>query len=63
MPPSLPFLFAALKIAATTSVIGAIVGEWVGADKGLGTLIIDATFNFRSAQLYATVLMSSACRS
>jgi NitT/TauT family transport system permease protein len=40
-------------------VIGAIVGEWVGADKGLGTLIIDATFNFRSAQLYATVLMSS----
>lgn len=59
LPSSLPFLFAALKIAATTSVIGAIVGEWVGADKGLGTLIIDATFNFRSAQLYATVLMSS----
>ncbi|WP_425340449.1 ABC transporter permease [Ciceribacter sichuanensis] len=59
LPSSMPFLFAALKIAATTSVIGAIVGEWVGADKGLGTLIIDATFNFRSAQLYATVLMSS----
>lgn len=59
LPTSLPFLFAALKIAATTSVIGAIVGEWVGADKGLGTLIIDATFNFRSALLYATVLMSS----
>lgn len=56
---SLPFLFAALKIATTTCVIGAIVGEWIGADKGLGVLILDATFNFRSALLYATVLMSS----
>lgn len=56
---SLPFLFAALKIAATTCVIGAIVGEWIGADKGLGVLILDATFNFRSALLYASVLMSS----
>lgn len=56
---SLPFLFAALKIATTTCVIGAIVGEWIGADKGLGVLILDATFNFRSALLYASVLMSS----
>lgn len=59
LPSSLPFLFSALKIAATTCVIGAIVGEWVGADVGLGALIIDATFNFRSALLYATVFMSS----
>ena len=59
LPSSLPFLFSALKIAATTCVIGAIVGEWVGADVGLGALIIDSTFNFRSALLYATVFMSS----
>ncbi|TDK48981.1 ABC transporter permease [Antarcticimicrobium luteum] len=59
LPSSLPFLFSALKISATTSVIGAIVGEWVGADKGLGALIIDATFNFNSPLLYATVFMSS----
>ncbi len=59
LPSSLPFLFSALKISATTSVIGAIVGEWVGADLGLGALIIDATFNFNSPLLYATVFMSS----
>jgi NitT/TauT family transport system permease protein len=59
LPASLPYLFAALKIAATTSVVGAIVGEWVGADRGLGALIIDATFNFRSSLLYATVIVSS----
>lgn len=59
LPSSLPFLFSALRIAATTCVIGAIVGEWVGADVGLGALIIDSTFNFRSALLYATVFMAS----
>ncbi|SER84718.1 NitT/TauT family transport system permease protein [Tranquillimonas rosea] len=59
LPSSLPFLFSALKISATTSVIGAIVGEWVGADLGLGALIIESTFNFNSPLLYATVFMSS----
>ncbi len=56
---SLPFLFAALRIAATTCVIGAIVGEWIGSDFGLGALIIDATYNFRAPQLYATVFMAA----
>jgi NitT/TauT family transport system permease protein len=56
---SLPFLFAALKIASTTCVIGAIVGEWIGSDYGLGALIIDATYNFRSPLLYATVLLAA----
>lgn len=59
LPSSLPFLFSALKIAATTCVIGAIVGEWIGADLGLGALIIDSTFNFRAPLLYATVFISS----
>ncbi len=59
LPSSLPFLFSALKIAATTCVIGAIVGEWIGANVGLGALIIEATFNFRSPLLYATVFVSS----
>lgn len=56
---SLPFLFAALRIASTTSVIGAIVGEWIGANLGLGVLIIQATFNYRSGLLYAAILASS----
>ena len=56
---SLPFLFAALKIASTTSVIGAIVGEWIGSNYGLGSLIIEATYNFRSPLLYATVILAA----
>lgn len=56
---SLPFLFAALKIATTTCVIGAIVAEWIGSSFGLGALIIEATYNFRSPLLYATVFIAA----
>src|SRR5258708_1086503 len=37
---SLPYLFSALKISASTSVIGAIVGEWIGSNTPIGALII-----------------------
>lgn len=56
---SLPFLFSSLKIASTTAVIGAIVAEWVGADKGLGYLIINATYNFQTPLLYAAMIVAS----
>jgi len=59
IPSSLPFLFAALKIAATSSVMGAIVAEWIGSSFGLGALIIEATYNFRSPLLYATVVIAA----
>ncbi len=59
-PRSLPMLFSSLRIASTTSVIGAIVGEWIGSDKGIGALIIQATFNYRSGQLYAAIVLSSS---
>jgi NitT/TauT family transport system permease protein len=39
LPASLPVLFGGFKLAVTLSVIGAVVGEFVGADRGLGALI------------------------
>lgn len=60
VPRSLPFLFSALRIASTTSVIGAIVSEWIGAQKGIGVLIIQSTFEYRTELLYAAIVMSSA---
>jgi NitT/TauT family transport system permease protein len=60
LPNSMPYLFAALKIAATSSVMGAIVAEWIGSSFGLGALIIEATYNFRSPLLYATVVIAAA---
>jgi len=60
LPRALPLLFSSLRIASATSVIGAIVGEWIGSDKGLGALIIQATFNYQSDRLYAAIVMSSS---
>jgi NitT/TauT family transport system permease protein len=59
VPMSIPYLFSALKIAASTAVVGAIVGEWIGSQVGIGALIIQATYNFDSALLYATVICGS----
>ena len=57
---SLPYLFSALRISASSSVIGAIVGEWIGSNYGIGALIIQATYSFDSALLYAAVFVGSA---
>ena len=57
---SLPYLFSALRISASSSVIGAIVGEWIGSNYGIGALIIQATYAFDSALLYAAVFVGSA---
>jgi len=57
---ALPYLFSALKIAASTAVIGSIVGEWIGATVGIGALIIQSMYNFDSPMLYATVIVGSA---
>ena len=59
VPNALPYLFSALKIAASTAVIGAIVGEWIGSTRGIGALIIQATYNFDSPLLYATIVVGS----
>jgi NitT/TauT family transport system permease protein len=59
IPNALPYLFSALKIAASTAVIGAIVGEWIGSTKGIGALIIQSTYNFDSPLLYATIVVGS----
>lgn len=56
---ALPYLFSALKISASTSVIGAIVGEWIGSTVGIGALLIQAMYNFDSALLYATAIVGA----
>ncbi|RVD59433.1 ABC transporter permease [Mesorhizobium sp. M2D.F.Ca.ET.185.01.1.1] len=60
LPRALPMLFSSLRIASATAIIGAIVGEWIGSDKGLGALIIQATFNYQSDRLYAAIVLSSS---
>lgn len=59
IPASLPFLLSGLRIAAAVSVIGAIVGEWVGASSGLGYLMTRSASSFQTPLLFAAVGISA----
>jgi NitT/TauT family transport system permease protein len=59
-PSSLPFLFSALKVAAAAAVLGAIIGEWVGADRGLGVVLYYSLFQFEIARLWAAMVLCAA---
>ncbi|MCI0476908.1 MAG: ABC transporter permease [Anaerolineales bacterium] len=57
LPTSLPYLFSGLKVAATLAVAGAVVGEFVGADKGLGYLLLVTNSNMQTALMFATIVV------
>lgn len=57
IPQALPHLFSGLKIAATYGIVGAVLAEWVGAQKGLGVFMTRAMKSFRTGVLFADVLI------
>jgi putative hydroxymethylpyrimidine transport system permease protein len=57
LPASLPFFFSGLRIGATVSVIGAVFGEWAGADKGLGRLVLLGNNQLQTPRVYAGVVI------
>ena len=59
VPYSLPYLFTSFKITSSAAVLGAIIGEWMGAWKGLGAVIVQAMYNMRSDQLWATMVVAT----
>jgi putative hydroxymethylpyrimidine transport system permease protein len=59
LPASLPFLFSGAKIAVAVSVIGAVFGELVGSDAGLGHAIQIGTAQLETARVFASVLILS----
>lgn len=56
-PNALPSIFGGLKVASTLAVIGAIVGEFVSSDKGLGYLVLVANGNLDTRLVFACVLV------
>lgn len=59
VPGALPSFFSGVKIAITYSVIGAIIGEWVGASKGLGVFMLRASNSFRTDWVFVAIAISS----
>ena len=57
LPAALPFLFSGLKVAATVSVIGAVFGEWAGADEGLGRLVLLGNNQLQTPRVYAGIVI------
>ena len=52
IPGALPAIFGGLRVGVTLAVVGAVIGEWVGGDQGLGVLI-----NLAKGSLFDTPLL------
>jgi len=57
LPASLPALFSGLKVATTLAVVGATIGEWVGAREGLGYLMLQSNALLRVDLVFAAIVM------
>src|SRR3989304_3380638 len=54
-PSALPHFFSGLKVAITLAVIGAVIGEFVGSEAGLGFLVIQATSHFKTPMAFGAM--------
>ena len=59
LPHAVPFVFSGLKLSITFAVIGAVVGEFVAADRGLGYQILSATAFFKTSLAFGAVMLLS----
>lgn len=59
-PAALPFIFSGIRVAMAVSVIGAVIGEWVGSDVGLGFLMKRSNAQLRTDLLFASIVILSA---
>jgi ABC-type nitrate/sulfonate/bicarbonate transport system permease component len=57
---ALPSVLRGMKVAASSAMIGAIVGEWFGAPSGLGVVVLNSMQNFQIPLLWATVIVIAA---
>jgi len=60
LPAALPHLASGLKAAVSASFLGAILGEWFGAPRGLGLVILNAMENFQIREMWAAVVVAAA---
>jgi hypothetical protein len=56
LPSALPFIFSGFKIAAPLAVLGTLIAEWMGAERGVGIMMIYAMFSFDAPQVWMTIV-------
>lgn len=57
LPAAFPSIVSGMKLAVPAALIGAIIGEWFGAPRGLGILIVNAMQNFQIPLLWSVVVL------
>jgi NitT/TauT family transport system permease protein len=57
LPNALPYIFAGMKVAAILAVAGAIVGEFLGSDRGLGYLMLQVQVTLDTAAMFMAVIL------
>jgi NitT/TauT family transport system permease protein len=60
VPCALPFFFAGLDVGILLAILGAVVGEFLGSQAGLGNMVLNAQFNFETPTMFAILLVLSA---
>ena len=58
LPVALPYLFAGLKIAAPSAILGTITAEWAGADRGVGAMMLYALFSYDTPTVWLAVILT-----
>lgn len=58
LPAALPAIVSGLKLAIPAALVGTLIGEWFGAPRGLGVLILNAMENFQIPLLWSAVLLT-----
>lgn len=59
IPNALPYIFSGLKICSTMSIVGAIVGEFIASDRGLGYIIINAQYSMNTPPIFSSLILIS----
>lgn len=59
IPHAVPYFFSGLQVAITLAVVGAVVAEWVGADRGLGYLLLLSNSLLQTPRLFAELVILS----
>lgn len=59
-PAALPYIMSGLKVSVTLSVIGGVIGEWIGSEEGLGYLIIQSSAQIMTVRVFAAIALLAA---
>ncbi|MFC7680463.1 ABC transporter permease [Paenibacillus sp. GCM10028914] len=57
LPHALPSIFSGVRIAATYSVMGAVIGEWIGSDKGIGYYMMLQKSAYRTDRVFVAIFI------